>query len=600
MTEPAAQASLAELLAAAEPAEPRRLDGLIARLRDADLVRGARRDDLPIGAAALGDVEIRGVTDDSRAVREGTLFAALPGFHVDGHEYVASAAAAGAAAAIVEHPVGGLDLPQLVVGASRAALARAAGWWYGDPSRTLGAIGITGTDGKTTTSFLAVAALEAAGLSSGLIGTVETKVGRLRDRHAAHVTTPGAPELQATLAAMARAGNAVAVIETTSHALELDRVAGRRLGRRRVHQPHPRAPRAPRHVRGVPRREAQAVPRARVGRGQPAQGRRRASVAQGRDRQPRRPRGVVVRSRRPRGRRHRRHLRHGPGRPRPRHVDRGGRPPPSRRLRRAVGGGTARASPGRSLQRPQRAGGRRARRGAGPRSRGGPRRARVGRGRAGPDGADRRGPAVRGDRRLRALAGLAAGRPRPPGAARGRGRWRAHRGVRVGRGAGHGQARGDGPDRRGALPPRGRDRRGSPRRGPERDRGRDRARGGGGRRPAWRRRAGDPGPAGGDRGGVRAGPSGRRGAAGGEGPRGLDPVRRRADPVGRGGGRARGARGDGPRGRAERARMPVHAAHRRGGDRGVRRRSGCRPSRPGRSPPGSRRPASSRTTRSSP
>ncbi|MEI7743192.1 MAG: UDP-N-acetylmuramoyl-L-alanyl-D-glutamate--2,6-diaminopimelate ligase [Chloroflexota bacterium] len=126
----------------------------------------------------------------------------------------------------MEHPVDGAPVRQLVVGSARSALARAAAWWSGDPSRELGVIGITGTDGKTTTSFLAVAALEAAGLSTGLVGTVETRVGGLRERHEAHVTTPGAPELQATLRAMAGAGNAAAVIETTSHALELERVAG--------------------------------------------------------------------------------------------------------------------------------------------------------------------------------------------------------------------------------------------------------------------------------------------------------------------------------------------------------------------------------------
>ncbi len=159
-------------------------------------------------------------------MRPGTLFVAVPGFHVDGHEYVAAAATAGAAAALVERPVPGIALPQVVLEATRPALAWAAAWWYGDPSRTLGVVGITGTDGKTTTSFLAEAAFEAAGLSTGLVGTVETKVGRVRDRHAAHVTTPAPPELQATLAAMAAAGNAVAVLETTSHALELDRVLG--------------------------------------------------------------------------------------------------------------------------------------------------------------------------------------------------------------------------------------------------------------------------------------------------------------------------------------------------------------------------------------
>ncbi len=219
-------ASVDELVAAAEPAEPRPLAGLLARLGDAGLVRGARRDDLPIGVNGLGDVRIRGVSEDSRRVGEGTLFVALPGFHVDGAEFVEAAAAAGAAAALVERPVPAAHVPQLVVSATRPALAHAAGWWYGDPSRRLGVIGVTGTDGKTTTSFLAVAALEAAGISTGLVGTVETKVGTTRERHEAHVTTPGAPELQATIAAMVANANAAAVLETTSHALALDRVLG--------------------------------------------------------------------------------------------------------------------------------------------------------------------------------------------------------------------------------------------------------------------------------------------------------------------------------------------------------------------------------------
>jgi UDP-N-acetylmuramoyl-L-alanyl-D-glutamate--2,6-diaminopimelate ligase len=169
---------------------------------------------------------VRGITDDSRSVRPGWLFVAVPGFHVDGHDFVVRAAAAGASAAIVEREIPGVGIPQLVVDRASRALAGAAGWWYGDPSRELGIVGVTGTDGKTTTSFLALAALEAAGLSTGMIGTVETKVGPYRERHEAHVTTPGAPELQATLRAMAVHGNVAAVLETTSHALELERVLG--------------------------------------------------------------------------------------------------------------------------------------------------------------------------------------------------------------------------------------------------------------------------------------------------------------------------------------------------------------------------------------
>ncbi len=147
------------------------LGGLLARLDAAGLVRGARVADEPANPGSLAQIAVTGVAEDSREVGEGTLFVAVPGFHVDGHDYVARAAAAGAAAALVEHPVSGTTLPQLVLDAARPALAQAAAWWYGDPSRDIGIVGITGTDGKTTTSFLALAALEAAGLSTGLIGT---------------------------------------------------------------------------------------------------------------------------------------------------------------------------------------------------------------------------------------------------------------------------------------------------------------------------------------------------------------------------------------------------------------------------------------------
>jgi UDP-N-acetylmuramoyl-L-alanyl-D-glutamate--2,6-diaminopimelate ligase len=217
---------VARLVAAAAPTGARPLTGLLQRLDAGGLVRGARIDDRPAGTGALASIAVRGVAEDSREVGQGTLFVAVPGFHVDGSEFVGSAAEAGAAAAIVEQPVTGVALPQLVVASSRAALAAAAAWWNDDPSRNLGVVGVTGTDGKTTTSFLAAAALEAAGLRPGLIGTVETRVGEARIRHEAHVTTPGAPELHATLRAMVANGNDVAVVETTSHALELERVAG--------------------------------------------------------------------------------------------------------------------------------------------------------------------------------------------------------------------------------------------------------------------------------------------------------------------------------------------------------------------------------------
>jgi UDP-N-acetylmuramoyl-L-alanyl-D-glutamate--2,6-diaminopimelate ligase len=219
-------ASVAERIAAAEPTEPRPLRELIERLSAEGRLRGAREGGRAIGPAGLGDVQVRGVAYDSRRARPGALFVAVPGQHADGHDYVALAAAAGVAAVVVERPLAEISLPQLVVDRSQLALATAAAWWYGDPSRELAVVGITGTDGKTTTSFLAVAALEAAGVSCGLTGTVDTKIGDQREANAEHATTPEAPELQAALRAMVAADNAAAVVETTSHGLALERVGG--------------------------------------------------------------------------------------------------------------------------------------------------------------------------------------------------------------------------------------------------------------------------------------------------------------------------------------------------------------------------------------
>ena len=218
--------SIDALLTAADPETPRRLGELIERLDAAHLLTGTRQEGRPIGPAALGGIEVRGVTEDSRTVEAGSLFVAIAGEHVDGHELVGQAEAAGAAAAIVERPVADVGIPQVVVERSRNALADAATWWYGDPSHELGVVGVTGTDGKTTTTFLAVAALEAAGVSTGLIGTVDTKIGATRQSNDAHATTPDAVTLQRALRAMVLAGNQAAVLETTSHGLAAERVRG--------------------------------------------------------------------------------------------------------------------------------------------------------------------------------------------------------------------------------------------------------------------------------------------------------------------------------------------------------------------------------------
>jgi len=171
------------------------------------------------------EVATRGIAYDSRRVIPGGIFVAVPGAHADGHAFVADAAGRGAAAVVVEHAVDGAGTAvQVVVDRSQLALAVVAAWWYDDPGRRLGVIGITGTDGKTTTAAMAVAALEAAGIRTGLISTAEQKIGAWRSGTAAHVTTPEAPELQCALRAMARAGDAAAVVESTSHGLALERV----------------------------------------------------------------------------------------------------------------------------------------------------------------------------------------------------------------------------------------------------------------------------------------------------------------------------------------------------------------------------------------
>jgi UDP-N-acetylmuramoyl-L-alanyl-D-glutamate--2,6-diaminopimelate ligase len=218
-------ATISGLLAAVEPA-PRRLGELIDRLAANGLLHGAREGGRAIGPAGLSDVTIRDVTDDSRAAGAGALFVAVPGLHVDGHEFVPAVMEAGAAAAIVERPLPEVALPQLVVDRAARALADAAAWWFGEPSRELAIVGITGTDGKTTTSFLAAAALEAAGRSPGLVGTVATQIGATREANPEHLTTPGALFLQRALRAMVAAGNDIAVVETTSHGLAADRVRG--------------------------------------------------------------------------------------------------------------------------------------------------------------------------------------------------------------------------------------------------------------------------------------------------------------------------------------------------------------------------------------
>jgi UDP-N-acetylmuramoyl-L-alanyl-D-glutamate--2,6-diaminopimelate ligase len=171
---------------------------------------------------------LTGITHDSRAVRPGDLYAALPGSSVHGARFCAEAAAAGAVAVLTD-PAGRdaavrAGLPVFVVAEPRARLGEVAAWIYGDPSGRLLLIGVTGTAGKSTSTYLLEAGLRAAGYQTGLIGGVEVRVGRtVLD---SKLTTPEATDLQALLAAMTERGVSAAAMEVSSHALVAGRVAG--------------------------------------------------------------------------------------------------------------------------------------------------------------------------------------------------------------------------------------------------------------------------------------------------------------------------------------------------------------------------------------
>jgi UDP-N-acetylmuramoyl-L-alanyl-D-glutamate--2,6-diaminopimelate ligase len=169
------------------------------------------------------DAWVSGVTNDSRLVQPGELFAALRGGDFDGHAFAVDAAQRGAAALLVETPVD-VPLPQIVAPDSRAALAKAAAAIYGHPSRSIGVIGITGTDGKTTTAHLVDHILRDRGLRTGMVGTVAIRIDRAEDRHASRQTTPESSDIQRYLRQMVDAESAWAILEATSHGLAMHRL----------------------------------------------------------------------------------------------------------------------------------------------------------------------------------------------------------------------------------------------------------------------------------------------------------------------------------------------------------------------------------------
>lgn len=168
------------------------------------------------------EVEIKGITYDSRQVKPGDLFVCVPGFKVDGHDYAAQAREQGAVALIVQRQLP-LDITQVVVDNTRRAMSFLAANFYGQPQHALEVIGVTGTNGKTTTTHLIKAILEANGHTTALLGTLYGQIGSYKED--LHHTTPEAMDILRFFRLAADRGASHMVMEVSSHALDLERVA---------------------------------------------------------------------------------------------------------------------------------------------------------------------------------------------------------------------------------------------------------------------------------------------------------------------------------------------------------------------------------------
>ncbi len=178
---------------------------------------------IPDCAPDVREVAITGLAYDSRRVVPGTLFFCVPGEHSDGHDFAAQAVAAGAAALVVERTLNA-GVPEVAVPSTRASMGPTAARFYGDPGTGLRVVGVTGTNGKTTTAYLVRELLQAGGERCGLLGTV-TSVIAGAERPVTR-TTPEAVEVQGSLREMLDGGDTAAAMEVSSHALQLGRVDG--------------------------------------------------------------------------------------------------------------------------------------------------------------------------------------------------------------------------------------------------------------------------------------------------------------------------------------------------------------------------------------
>ncbi len=175
----------------------------------------------PVAVLGSTEIEVRDLAYDARAVAPGAIFFCVPGARLDGHDFAADAVAGGAVALVVERELD-VPVPQVVVSDARAAMAPAADVFFGEPTKELEVVGVTGTSGKTTTTFLLFAILAAAGRRPGLLGTIEARVGG--ERRGVVRTTPEAIDLQRTFREMLDAGDRTCAMEASSHASVLHRL----------------------------------------------------------------------------------------------------------------------------------------------------------------------------------------------------------------------------------------------------------------------------------------------------------------------------------------------------------------------------------------
>ena len=175
-----------------------------------------------LGSNLSENIEITAVRYSSRDVQPGDLFVAVVGYVTDGHKYIPDAVARGASVILCQTPPTE-DIPYVQVASTRKALAQLGANWYGHPARSLKMVGITGTNGKTSVTYLLKSMLEQAGAKVGLIGTICNLIGE--EELPTERTTPESFELQGVLAQMRDKGCTHVVMEVSSHALYLDRVA---------------------------------------------------------------------------------------------------------------------------------------------------------------------------------------------------------------------------------------------------------------------------------------------------------------------------------------------------------------------------------------